>query len=266
MKQVAVKTLQSRKEGQYQQRSTGYEERVPRRFLSEVSVWCGLNHKNILEFLGLAESSKHGLPLSMVSPWIVNGNVTEYIKLNPSTERLPLILGVAEGVQFLHSNGIVHGDIKGPNILMSDNFEPLLCDFGMAKFCETYDYQNVSTTLRYAGSTRYMAIELLWEGATKTSNGSDMWAFGMTCVEILTAQMPYPDCLDGPVIIKIHEEIFPGRPSECPDPLWSFMQRCWRKVVKDRPTSQDAVGMMSELLKAKHPPIRTYNVIDHPLA
>lgn len=54
----------------------------------------------------------------------------------------------------------------------------------MAKFCETYDGQNVSTTLRYAGSTRYMAIELLWEGATKTTNGSDMWAFGMTCVEV----------------------------------------------------------------------------------
>ncbi|KLO07807.1 hypothetical protein SCHPADRAFT_632004 [Schizopora paradoxa] len=112
MKQVAVKTLQSRREGQYQQQITGYEKRVPRRFLHEVSVWCGLHHKNILEFLGLAESSKDGLPLSMVSPWIVNGNITEYIKLNPSTKRLPLILGVAEGVQFLHENGIVHGDIK----------------------------------------------------------------------------------------------------------------------------------------------------------
>jgi len=261
---VAIKTLLYRKDPRHYNQAVWAEKELPKRFLNEVSVWYDLRHKNILRFLGVAESLEHKLPLSMVSPWMINGNITEYLKLYPTIKRLRLLLGIAEGIQFLHAKGVVHGDIKGPNVLISDSLEPILCDFGMAKFCETYDVRNVSTTLRYAGSTRYMAIELFWEGSTRTSNGSDMWAFGMTCVEIFTMQVPYHDCpLDGRVILNINNEIFPERPDhpECVDALWIFMFRCWNKTTEDRPTAGDAVTLLSGILQ---PP--TYNVINHPLA
>jgi len=264
---VATKTLQYRKDpGRFDQ-AVWMGKKLPRRFLSEVRVWRDLDHKNILKFHGLAESQKHGLPLSMVSPWIDKGNVTEYLRQNPSTRRLPLIEGVAEGIQFLHNKGVVHGDIKGPNILVSDDLEPLLCDFGLAKFCDTYDVQNVSSSIRSAGSIRYMAIELISESGAKRSNGSDMWAFSMTCIEILTTQVPYADCpRDIPVMMKIVNEILPEKPTGCPDVLWTFMRRCWNKSVEERPTSQDAVVLLSRLPRPRSPAVVTYNVIDHPLA
>ena len=87
-------------------------------------MWRHLEHKNIVPLLGVASTSLH-----LISEWMPGGDLIEYISKNPSADRLGLVSvlplhlnlrssrlklsDVAEGLQFLHSCNVVHGDLKG---------------------------------------------------------------------------------------------------------------------------------------------------------
>ncbi|KAG8917815.1 hypothetical protein FRC01_002196, partial [Tulasnella sp. 417] len=83
----------------------------------------------------------------------------------------------AYAVSYLHDSQVIHGDIKGSNILINDNGHSLLCDFGLSR--ETRS--KTSTAMRGAGTVRWQSPEL-WEDVPK-SFGSDVYAFAMTIVE-----------------------------------------------------------------------------------
>ena len=85
----------------------------------------------------------------------------------------------AGAVVYLHECGIVHGDIKASNILVSDDVHALLCDFGLAKPQTTV----TSIGLEGVGTTRFRSPELFLKGGRKTV-ASDAWAFGMTIYEV----------------------------------------------------------------------------------
>ena len=85
----------------------------------------------------------------------------------------------AAGIAYLHRSGIVHGDIKGANILVSDDVHSLLCDFGLAR----EQQNNTSTEMQGIGTVRWQSPELLRSGAGKTFK-SDIWAFAMTIYEV----------------------------------------------------------------------------------
>ena len=86
-------------------------------------MWKYLEHQNIVRFLGATTT-----PLQLVSEWMPEGDLTEYIKEHPGADRLdlvgtspigpdptftlPQLSGVAKGLHFLHANGIVHGDLR----------------------------------------------------------------------------------------------------------------------------------------------------------
>jgi len=202
--------------------------------VNEVHVWKKLKHRNVLPFLGIADLPNEGIPTSMVSPWVKNGNNVEYCKRNPDASRIPIMKGVIEGVAYLHSQSVIHGDIKGTNVLIGDDGTPLLCDFGLARICEPLDENEriVSTTVRRAGTVRYMSIELHMSEApgSEVTMASDMWAFGMFCVETLSGNVPYGHLKsDGQIVVSIYQGVIPPRPSsgECSSDLWTLLQKCW---------------------------------------
>ncbi|KZS95202.1 kinase-like protein, partial [Sistotremastrum niveocremeum HHB9708] len=158
----------------------------------ELKLWASVNHANILPFIGICffPHSSSDFTFSLVSPWMANGTISDYIRKYPGTEVTPLMIQVAEGLTYLHTNHIVHGDLKGSNIFITDDRSPVLADFGVSRLAEldsvfTNDSVMTSTSHNLKGTIRFMAPELFENDDVLHANkATDVWAFG--CVLLVS--------------------------------------------------------------------------------
>ncbi|KIM61181.1 hypothetical protein SCLCIDRAFT_49614, partial [Scleroderma citrinum Foug A] len=121
----------------------------------EVYVWSKLKHINVAELLGITTAFDH--TISIVSPLMSNGNTFDYVQ-NPDNDPRPLILGIANGLHYLHTfekRPIVHGDVKGLNVLISGEGQALLTDFRPSFLT------NSSFSMSTPGTSPWMAPEML---------------------------------------------------------------------------------------------------------
>ncbi|OCB90803.1 kinase-like protein [Sanghuangporus baumii] len=150
----------------------------------EVRLWSKLNHPNILPLLGYTVE-QHGLP-ALISEFMDSGTILKYVQAHPVSDIMHMVLGLVEGVSYLHKLKIIHSDIKSDNVLVSQIGEPLICDFGISRLIAAshtmagHGLQGQSSTIR--GSARWMSPELLLPSGEHAvhSKESDIWAFGMT--------------------------------------------------------------------------------------
>ncbi|KAJ7831481.1 kinase-like domain-containing protein [Mycena leptocephala] len=181
--EVAVKVLKI-----FHNQSDDDRREILQNLAQEALVWQYLRHPNIVPFLGVDGTIFPGLTMAMVSPWMQQGNVLNYMtEHSPSSEyAITLLNDVIQGLMYLHSENIVHGDLCARNILMHEH-QAYLTDFGSATFIESDTSRKSSTRV---GATRWMAPELLLldmyqPGVPfKRTPASDVWAFGCVCCEV----------------------------------------------------------------------------------
>ncbi|KAG9084724.1 hypothetical protein FS749_005007, partial [Ceratobasidium sp. UAMH 11750] len=140
----------------------------------ELYVWSRFKHNNVVELLGLAQFRGH---MAMISPWMDNGTLLEYIKRNPTANRYQLSADISEGVAYLHQKDTVHGDIKSYNVLISEKGVAKLTDFGCTELKKST--LHFSPTTNSACSPRWAAPEIL-DGSEERSKKADIYALGMT--------------------------------------------------------------------------------------
>ncbi|KAG8908796.1 hypothetical protein FRB99_003034 [Tulasnella sp. 403] len=219
-----------------------YTEDDKRRLRREAATWQELHHPYILEFLGLYEL---GGQLYLVSPFISNGTIVSYIKKHHGVSKLQLnyqLIETAEAIAYLHAQNVVHGDIKGKNILVSDDGHVLVCDFGLTRPTDA----RTSLAAKGMGSVRWQAPEL-WDARASKTVRSDVYAYGILIAEVLSEEVPYPDCLDSGAVIlsvKIDRVRPPRKPALSPSgvsygPIWDVAERCWDENPEARPSMQD---------------------------
>ncbi|EJD36818.1 kinase-like protein [Auricularia subglabra TFB-10046 SS5] len=147
----------------------------------QVSISC---HPSILPFIG---SASFGLQTAIVSPYMRNGNLLEYFKAHDdigTVDKKKLILQVAQAVNHLHTvEGLVHGDLKCANVLVSDAEDALLADFGLSTFVE-----KARTSPEILKDAAGQPARL----RSKTRE-SDVYAFGMFILEAVTERPPWAD-------------------------------------------------------------------------
>ncbi|KAG8709374.1 hypothetical protein FRC09_000699 [Ceratobasidium sp. 395] len=203
----------------------------------EVHTWSKLEHPHVLKLLGLADYNGQ---IGMVSPWIEHGSLRYYLKKTPQANRPRLCTHVADGLSYLHKSGVIHGDLKGDNVLISDSGEPLITDFGNAALLER-TLQFTFTTTKGQLSPRWTASapEIL-EG-DPCSFESDVYALGM---EAITGELPYAGVNDRAVMFAIVRGKIPKRPEtqiqsagKYGDMLWSLLESCWALDPVTRPVA-----------------------------
>ncbi|KAF8593578.1 kinase-like protein [Ceratobasidium sp. AG-I] len=187
--------------------------------------------------------------LGMVSMWMENGNLRDYIQENPSVNRYQLCGQVAAGVSYLHAINMVHGDIKALNILVSEDGVAQLSDFDHSILSGSTLAFSATTNLG-GGTLRWMAPELL----TSTEDGNnplvvrnmqtDVYALGMTMLEVISGRIPYSEyAYDMGVYRAIDRKKPPIRPKELvaksrqEDKIWALLLRCWNHNALARPTA-----------------------------
>lgn len=219
----------------------------------ELHTWSKCKHPNILRLLGLVEFKGQ---IGMVSPWVDSGNVRSYVIRYPSVNRRQLCYAICDGLAYLHCIGIIHGDLKGANVLVSNDGIPLLSDFGNSVLSDqSLDFTN--TTTKSNISPRWTAPEVL-AGSVSSSYSADIFALGMTILEALTGKVPYHELQkEQAVFIAIFvSKKIPARPEahiptngKHDDILWTLLLRCWAYEPEDRPKAELVRDMMSEIAK-----------------
>ncbi|EMD40652.1 hypothetical protein CERSUDRAFT_91390 [Gelatoporia subvermispora B] len=154
----------------------------------EAKIWSGLRHAHIVQFYGVSTSSPYE-PF-IVSRYMKNGNLIQYIRQHEDVDRIQLIHEVALGMQFLHDKRIIHGDLKGVNVLIDDTKKACITDFGLSRFRrDVHVCQSGNTSKQIAGTLRWMAPESIKRGII--SFHTDVYAFAMLIYETLTGDVPF---------------------------------------------------------------------------
>ncbi|KAJ7783394.1 kinase-like domain-containing protein [Mycena olivaceomarginata] len=202
----------------------------------EAVIWRQLSHPNLLPFFGLYVFDNRP---SLISPWMDNGDLKNFLNNAPSDiNRIALITDVATGLEYLHSNNVVHGDLKTVNILVTPSGRACIADFGLASIVDELSLKmTFSSRSGRAGTVRYQAPELL---ANERSShfGSDVYAFACVCYEILTGRVPFYEIPNEmAVAIKVINGARPSKPQVIfPEYLWPLVDDCWRQKTDERPT------------------------------
>ncbi|KAJ6807301.1 receptor protein kinase TMK1 [Iris pallida] len=182
-KELAVKVLKQ-------------SEDVLKEFISEIEIVTALHHKNIISLIGFCLEDEN---LMLVYDLLLKGSLEETIhgdKENEDArsltwaERYKIALGVAEALDYLHDSGstapVIHRDVKSSNILLSEDFEPRLCDFGLAKWASSSSSHMTCNDV--AGTFGYLAPEYFMYG--KVNEKIDVYAFGVVLLELLSGRKP----------------------------------------------------------------------------
>ncbi|KXN87744.1 hypothetical protein AN958_08220 [Leucoagaricus sp. SymC.cos] len=236
---------------------------VHKRFERDLTIWRNNDHLNVVPLYGVFYQ---GSDVYSVSPWMDNGTVIDYLEKHPSIDRLAIISGITRGLEYLHRKGVIHGDLRAGNVLINRDGVACLSDFGMSKMLEDASIFKVDrrgSTTSPNHNPRWCAPELL-EPNISVSKKSDIWSFGMACLEILTGDPPY-------ATVKNHLAVYglvqagklPDRPaySRISDALWSLFEKCWRKEPDSRPTISEVRRHLAIIL---NPPSASKSPTDVP--
>ncbi|KAJ7163710.1 kinase-like domain-containing protein [Mycena filopes] len=213
-------------------------------FGREAVIWRQLSHPNVLPFFGLYYLERR---LCLISPWMENGHLLKFLKhAPPDTDLVSLMLDIALGLEYLHSEHVVHGDLKGMNILVTPSRRACVADFGLSSIADAMTLKFTHSTANVKGGTpRYMAPELLsFTEPLPNTFESDVFAFACVCYEILTGKPPYFDIpRDMNVIFLVLQGARPERPEiiPAPDSLWTLLEKCWETEPEDRPTASQII-------------------------
>ncbi len=159
------------------------------RFRREAEAAASLDHPNILPIYEVSES-EDGLPFFSMK-FAGGGSLLEAAPAlrNEPRRAVALMARVARAVQYAHVKGILHRDLKPGNVMLDGHGEPLVSDFGLAKWLDVTS--DLTHTLTIFGTPGYIAPEQVKGSAANLSPASDVYSLGAILFHLLTGRPPF---------------------------------------------------------------------------
>ncbi|KLO13891.1 kinase-like protein [Schizopora paradoxa] len=235
------------------------DRNLAKKLAAEIRIWARLDHEFVLPLLGFFVEGENMMP-ALISEWMERGTLHDIMRTFPrgGINTLIMLRDIASGLSYLHSNHVIHADLKSQNILISASGSPLIADFGLSLAISQSQSTMGTTSTSTKGTVRWMAIELLpsasVDGAVpvKPNKKTDIWSFGMVIYELLSWQVPYREkSNDVQVLMAIVNGELPKKPDPDKDgdritfdTLWDVARSCWDRCAS-RPTAHKLWGSLS---------------------
>ncbi|KAI3973810.1 hypothetical protein MKX01_030386 [Papaver californicum] len=204
---------------------------LEKQFTSEVALLSRLLHPNIVQFIA---ACKKPPVYCIITEYMSQGTLRMYLnKKQPyslSTETiLRLALDISRGMQYLHSQGVMHRDLKSNNLLLNDEMRVKVADFGTSCL-ET----QCRASKGNMGTYRWMAPEMIKEKLY--TKKVDVYSFGIVLWELTTALLPFQGMTPVQAAFAVAEKkARPPLPANCQPALANLVKRCWSSNPSKRP-------------------------------
>jgi len=241
-------------------------------FINEVRTIGRIHHVNVVRLVGFCAD---GFKRALVYEFLPSGSLDKFISSTNTKNSFlgwdklqKIALGVANGIEYLHQGcdqRIVHFDIKPHNILLDQNFNPKISDFGHAKLCSKDQSVVSMTTAR--GTMGYIAPEVFSRNFGDVSYKADVYSFGMLLLEIIggrknvdieenTSQVYFPEWIYNLMEQKEDLQVFieSDRDAIIAKKLAIVGLWCIQWHPGDRPSMKGAIQMLEEKDNLTMPP------------
>jgi TolB-like protein/tRNA A-37 threonylcarbamoyl transferase component Bud32 len=205
------------------------------RFRREAQAVASLDHPNILPIYEVSES-EDGLPffsMKFAEKGSLHENAASF--RNQPRKCVELMVKVARAVEYAHSRGVLHRDIKPGNILLNDRDEPLVSDFGLAKLLDGNN--DLTRSLTTFGTAGYIAPEQAGGAAADFTQAADVYSLGAVLFNVLAGRPPFLGSNPVSVIRQASETQAPKLRSLAPSvdrDLETICARCLERDPKAR--------------------------------
>lgn len=228
------------------------------RFLQEAKTSAKLKHPNIIDIIdvGIADERPY-----FIMEYISRGSLDEYLKSKGNleiTEVAGIVSKILKGLSLAHKQSVVHRDIKPENILLREDNEPVIVDFGIAKVSGAAKTQTGLTM----GTVSYMSPEQCM-GQADIDGRSDIYSVGIMLYELLTGEVPFKGEHAISVVNMHVNTAFPDmrklkNAKEIPDSMIKIIEKACAKDKTERYATalemKDALEGVGTDLKPVHVP------------
>ena len=212
---------------------------------TEIDLLKSLDHINIVRYLGAETDGTH---LHIFQEWVTGGSVTSLLhKFGPFSMQVvrAYLFQILSGLSYLHDNHILHRDIKGGNVLVSDAGIVKLADFGSSKRLVQQQQHDSMEHLTMRGTPYFMAVEVFEENY---GSKADIWSVSCVAFQMATGSPPWKGMgLTNPVTLYLHIKDTEGLPSydwsmidqESITHFKALLEKCFRRDPSKRPTAKE---------------------------
>ncbi|KAL4086083.1 hypothetical protein PRIC1_014705 [Phytophthora ramorum] len=195
-------------------------------FRREVDIWFGFSNPHIIQLFGACHV---GTPF-FVCEYATNGTLVSYLRKYPD-QIWTKLHEAALGIQYLHARNVVHGDLKGNNIVIGSDMKAKVTDFGLSSVASSENKPLVSA------AWHWVAPECLVDANTRPTFASDVYSLGMCIVEAMrvveavkagtSSQYCLPWSNPDKFVVRVHASngTLPSRPASCEDKQWELVKR-----------------------------------------
>ncbi|KAH0787451.1 TKL family protein kinase [Histomonas meleagridis] len=210
-------------------------------FKREIAVLSALKHPYLVPFVGATNIAPYWIITKYMPGKSLYHRVKNKTDLTP-LDKTKIAYHIAEGMAFLHSKKIIHRDLKTLNILLDENNEPKICDFGISRKIT----QGNTPMTGLIGTVNYMAPELCKTSKASYTLKVDVFSYGMMLWEMVTCEVPFrAQKYDQFKIIElIRNGVRPNIPKTTPKPLKKLITDCWGNEPENRPSFSQILRRM----------------------